>query len=169
MLQLAQDPACALLGVRLISFQLMNILLLTSVAGNGGSSATLFHNAKILAQSGCEPIFFAPGDYWKSRGAEENVNVSNALELRRGFRPVSFLRDFLKLRRIISDQKIDAIIVQKSPDPISPTSWQQASVVTKSKTTVSGLTSGTKYWFRVAAVGTAGQGPWSDPATKLAP
>ena len=94
----------------------MNILLLTSVAGNGGSSATLFHNAKILAQSGCEPIFFAPGDYWKSRGAEENVNVSNALELRRGFRPVSFLRDFLKLRRIILDQKIDAIIVQKSPE-----------------------------------------------------
>ena len=94
----------------------MNILLLTSVAGNGGSSATLFHNAKILTQSGCDPIFFAPGDYWKSRGAAENVNVSNALELRRGFRPFSFLRDFLKLRRVIRDRKIDAVIVQKSPE-----------------------------------------------------
>lgn len=29
--------------------------------------------------------------------------------------------------------------------------------------------SGTKYWFRVAAIGTDGQGPWSDPATKIAP
>lgn len=60
-------------------------------------------------------------------------------------------------------------VVERSPDPITPTSWQQAIVVTKSKGTVSGLTSGTKYWFRVAAVGAAGQGAWSDPATKIAP
>ena len=60
-------------------------------------------------------------------------------------------------------------VVQKSPDPVTPTSWLQSSVVTKSKTTVDSLTSGTKYWFRVSAVGTAGQGPWSDPATKIAP
>jgi hypothetical protein len=35
--------------------------------------------------------------------------------------------------------------------------------------TVSNLTSGTKYWFKVAGLGSAGQGPWSDPATKIAP
>ena len=40
---------------------------------------------------------------------------------------------------------------------------------TKSSTTVKNLTSGTKYWIRVAAFGAAGQGPWSDPATKVAP
>jgi hypothetical protein len=39
---------------------------------------------------------------------------------------------------------------------------------TKSKATVTGLTSGTRYWFRVAAIGSAGQGPWSDPATAIA-
>ena len=33
----------------------------------------------------------------------------------------------------------------------------------------SGLTSGTRYWFRVAAAGASGQGGWSDPATKIAP
>jgi len=60
-------------------------------------------------------------------------------------------------------------VVQKSPDPITSTSWQQAIVVTKSKGTATGLASGTKYWFRVAAVGAAGQGAWSDPATKVAP
>jgi len=38
-----------------------------------------------------------------------------------------------------------------------------------SSATVPGLTSGTRYWFRVAGVGTAGQGAWSDPATKVAP
>lgn len=63
----------------------------------------------------------------------------------------------------------NSYVIQKSPDPITPTSWQQAAIVTKSKGTVTGLTSGTKYWFRVAAVGTAGQGPWSDPATRIAP
>lgn len=60
-------------------------------------------------------------------------------------------------------------LVQRSLDPPTATSWQQAIVVTKSKGTVTGLTSGTKYWFRVAAVGAAGQGPWSDPATRIAP
>lgn len=59
--------------------------------------------------------------------------------------------------------------MEKSSDPITATSWQLVEVVTKSKGTVSGLTSGTKYWFRVAAIGTAGQSPWSDPATKIAP
>lgn len=59
-------------------------------------------------------------------------------------------------------------IIQKSPDPITGTSWTLAGVSTKSSATISGLTSGQKYWFRVAAVGAAGQGPWSDPATKIA-
>ena len=38
---------------------------------------------------------------------------------------------------------------------------------TKSKCTLANLTAGTRYWFRVAAAGAAGQGPWSDPATKM--
>lgn len=33
---------------------------------------------------------------------------------------------------------------------------------TKAKAFVDGLTSGTRYWFRVAAVSAAGQGEWSD-------
>jgi len=56
----------------------------------------------------------------------------------------------------------------KSPDPITRTSWTLGVVSTKSSATLSGLTSGTKYWFRVAAIGAAGQGAWSDPATKMA-
>ncbi|HEX8162016.1 MAG TPA: fibronectin type III domain-containing protein [Pyrinomonadaceae bacterium] len=39
----------------------------------------------------------------------------------------------------------------------------------KSQATIEGLTSGKKYWFRVAAVGPNGQSGWSNPATKLAP
>ena len=47
--------------------------------------------------------------------------------------------------------------------------WASAGVATKSSFTTTGLASGKRHWFRVAAVGAAGQGPWSDPATKIAP
>jgi len=36
------------------------------------------------------------------------------------------------------------------------------------KCTVTGLTSGTQYWFQVRAIGAAGPSAWSDPATKRA-
>ena len=60
-------------------------------------------------------------------------------------------------------------IVQMSPNPPTDTSWTQAAVVAISRHTINNLTSGTKYWFRVAAVGAGGQSGWSDPATKMAP
>lgn len=60
-------------------------------------------------------------------------------------------------------------VVEISPDPITQSSWKYVGVATKASMTVTGLMSGVKYWFRVAAVGAAGQGPWSDPATKYAP
>lgn len=56
--------------------------------------------------------------------------------------------------------------VQMSTDA---STWQHAAISTKSKTTVDGLTSGTKYWFRVRAVGSNTKSPWSDPATSVAP
>jgi len=58
-------------------------------------------------------------------------------------------------------------VVQVSP--VNTDTWQFLTVVSQSKFRATGLVSGTKYWFRAAAVGTAGQGPWSDPATKMAP
>lgn len=59
--------------------------------------------------------------------------------------------------------------IQRSADPPTPTSWEHAAVSVKSSATISGLTSGTRYWFRVAAVTSGGQSGWSDPATKIAP
>ena len=60
-------------------------------------------------------------------------------------------------------------VIEQSLDPPTATSWTHAGASTKSQSTVRGLVSGTRYWFRVAALGTNGQSPWSDPATKLAP
>jgi chitodextrinase len=57
-------------------------------------------------------------------------------------------------------------VVECAGNPNGP--WTQVTVTTKSSHTASGLTSGTKYWFRVRAVGAEGFGPWSDLAVKMA-
>lgn len=60
-------------------------------------------------------------------------------------------------------------IVERSADPPTAASWGHATVVLKSTATINGLTAGTRYWFRVAVILSAGQSGWSDPATKIAP
>jgi hypothetical protein len=60
-------------------------------------------------------------------------------------------------------------IIERSEDPPSEVSWKHDSVITRSRTTIENLKSGTKYWFRVAAVGSNGQSGWSEPATRIAP
>jgi hypothetical protein len=60
-------------------------------------------------------------------------------------------------------------LIQQTTDPNAASSWTHAGTSTKSSITINGLTSGTRYWFRVSAVGAAGQSGWSDPATKIAP
>ena len=47
--------------------------------------------------------------------------------------------------------------------------WNGAVFSTKAKALAEGLASGTRYWFRVAALGAAGQGAWSDALGKIAP
>jgi hypothetical protein len=59
--------------------------------------------------------------------------------------------------------------IQFSPDPPTPESWAHAVVATASFARIEKLTSGKRYWFRVAAVGAMGQSGWSEPATKIAP
>ena len=60
-------------------------------------------------------------------------------------------------------------IIQISSDPPSVDSWGHAETVTVANKTLQNLTSGKKYWFRVAAIGSLGQSGWSEPATKIAP
>lgn len=55
----------------------------------------------------------------------------------------------------------DGYLVQGSPDPITATSWAQPGVATKTTFEANGAIAGQKYWYRVAAFNTAGQGPWS--------
>ena len=117
------------------------------VEGTSGGDAATIQSAGMDVRDEAAPVgeLPAPGDLTATVG-----DMDGEIDL-----------DWDNVRRASS------YLVQQSPDP--PGSWQQAAVVTKSKHTVTGLTSGTKYWFRVAAIGSAGQSPWSQPACKVAP
>ena len=60
-------------------------------------------------------------------------------------------------------------IIESSTDPATVTSWEHAGVAASATKTISNLKSGTRFWFRVAAVGAGGQSGWSEQATKVAP
>lgn len=66
-------------------------------------------------------------------------------------------------------ERARSYLIEQSADPITSTSWAHAAVSTKSQVTIDDLQSGTRYWFRVAAVGPQGQSGWSNPASKIAP
>ena len=51
----------------------------------------------------------------------------------------------------------------------TPRVWQQVKITTRSSFTVTGLTPGATYVFRVKAIGSAGESDWSDEAVKMAP
>ena len=55
--------------------------------------------------------------------------------------------------------KAKTYVVEMSSD--NGATWTSQGTPTKSKETVKGLTSGTIYWFRVAAIGSNGQSDWS--------
>ncbi len=59
--------------------------------------------------------------------------------------------------------------IESSTDPATPTSWTHVAIATSAAKAINDLKSGTRYWFRVAAVGAGGQSGWSEHATKVAP
>ncbi len=57
-------------------------------------------------------------------------------------------------------------IVQISPDPMTATSWSNACTCTPAHADVNGAEPGKRYWYRISAVNTKGQGPWSEPVCR---
>jgi len=51
--------------------------------------------------------------------------------------------------------------------PVNEQGWIFSGSGTRAKFIIRGLESGSKCWFRVAAVTSAGMGPWSDPIMKV--
>jgi len=60
-------------------------------------------------------------------------------------------------------------VIEFSLDPATGSSWTHAGIATAANKTILNLTSGKRYWFRVAAVGAVGQSGWSEHATKVVP
>ena len=60
-------------------------------------------------------------------------------------------------------------VVETALSDMNPLEWKHMLVSTRSKAEVASLKTGASYHIRVAAVGAAGQGPWSDPVVKVAP
>jgi hypothetical protein len=59
-------------------------------------------------------------------------------------------------------------VIQMTTSP-NRDDWQQVLVSTRSSCTIKNLVSGTAYWFRVAALNSAGTGAYSNPVQKMAP
>lgn len=68
----------------------------------------------------------------------------------------------------VKSYEIQTVLNPLNNDP-STGPWQQHPSVTKSKCTLGGFTSGARIWQRVRAIGPAGPGDWSDPATVIVP
>ena len=59
--------------------------------------------------------------------------------------------------------------IEISADPITATSWRHLDTIKPSIHKAKNLTSGSRYWFRVRAIGSRDvKGAWSDPAVKMA-
>jgi hypothetical protein len=61
-----------------------------------------------------------------------------------------------------------AYTIERAPDG-SELDWKVIGTSTKREVSLNSMASGKKYWFRVAAIGTAGQSAWSEPAALFAP
>jgi len=59
--------------------------------------------------------------------------------------------------------------IHTATDPNTPSSWVFKDNSTKSKVTLDGLTSASRIWVRVRAIGTNDKGGWSDPAETVVP
>ncbi len=58
-----------------------------------------------------------------------------------------------------------AFIIQMTTAPTATRGWKQVSISIRQSCTVTGLKSGQKCWFRVAATNAHGQGLWSQPVS----
>ncbi len=60
-------------------------------------------------------------------------------------------------------------VIESSLDPATVTSWTHVGIATSATKTIGSLTTGKRYWFRIRAVGPAGESGWSEHATKVVP
>jgi len=60
-------------------------------------------------------------------------------------------------------------VIECTLDPTTGTTWIHVGIATSGSKSIANLTSGKRYWFRVAAVSAGGQSGWSEHATRVVP
>ena len=154
-------------------------MLAKKAADDAAQTATINQRAAQIALTGA---LTSEGSYVQNKSGGDEVKIKSAgLSVRHDAAPIGLLPAPENLHASLGDMpgEIDlqwnrlkgatAFVPQFTTDPMTSASvWTTCPPSTKSKCTVPNLVAGTRYWFRVAAVGAAGQGPWSDPATKMA-
>jgi hypothetical protein len=115
----------------------------------------------------------------KASGGEKDKILSAGMQVAEGKKPVIAIGQVLNLaaKEGAKAQEIalswsvvkgaKSYIIECSEGDSN--NWQMKAVSTKSNAVVSGLKSGTQYWFKICAVGASGNGAYSDPAMKYAP
>ena len=66
-------------------------------------------------------------------------------------------------------QNARSYTIECSLDPAGANTWTHVGIATSASKLITNLTSGKRYWFRVAAVSAGGQSGWSEHATKVVP
>jgi hypothetical protein len=117
--------------------------------------------------------------YVQNASGGDAVKIQSAgLDVRSPAQPVTALQAPQNLQAQFADNEgevktswdsvlgASSYVVECATNPNGP--WTQVVITTRTTHTLSGLTSGTKYWVRVRAGGVVGYGPWSDPVVKMA-
>lgn len=136
---------------------------------------------KDVARLGLETLLTQRGSYVElTSGGDEPKILSANLPVRDLPAPVGTLAAPLDFLATMGDRPgkmyltwsrvrgAKSYVVEHSED-VTPRVWKQKAIVTSSKATITDCTPGELCVFRVAAVGSSGQGPWSDESVKMSP
>lgn len=169
-------PLTALTGT---ADNLENIYLATNAAREAAKAQTDLQNA---AEAEANTLLTAEGRYVQSKSGGDAVKIQSAgMDVRSEGAPIGDLPAPGNLTGSEGDHdgEVDlhwnrvkgakSYVLQFTTTPTVAGSWANGPVSSKSKATVTGLNSATKYYFRVAAIGAAGQGAYSEIATQVAP
>jgi hypothetical protein len=111
----------------------------------------------------------ADGDPAVILGAGFHVSKERQPYLRKEFNAIFGVNpgEIILIRKAINGAKSYAWQSCTGALPNNDQSWTFVGFSTQARYVIKGLASGTKYWFRVAAITSNGLGPWSDPIMKV--
>ncbi len=147
-------------------------------AENGGTELTAIKDAKEDVADGLLSQLAA---YVQSHANySETVIRSAGIDVRNAPSPVGIPAQVLGLNALFSLlsqtirlkwKRVRGAYIYRllmTADINAPDSWQEIALVSSTRYMATGLTTGTRYWFKAEAVGSAGTGAASDPATMIA-